>query len=60
MITLATAHPVKFSEAINAAGIDSPPLPAHLQDLMERPEFCTVLEDSVQAVTDFLAEKLSV
>ena len=59
MVTLATAHPVKFSEAINAAGIATPPLPVHLQDLMERPESCTVLENSVQAVTDFLAEKLS-
>ena len=59
MITLATAHPVKFSEAINAAGIDTPPLPHHLQDLMERPESCTVVDNSVQAVTGFLTEKLS-
>ena len=59
MITLATAHPVKFSDAINAAGIATPSLPAHLQDLMERPEFCTVVDNSVQAVTGFLADKLS-
>jgi len=59
MITLATAHPVKFSEAINAAGIATPPLPVHLADLMERPESCTVVENSVQAVTDFLAARLS-
>ncbi len=59
MITLATAHPVKFSEAINAAGIATPPLPVHLQDLMERPESCTVVDNSLQAVTDFLADKLS-
>lgn len=59
MITLATAHPVKFSEAINAAGIETPPLPVHLQDLMERPESCTVVENSVQSVTDFLVANLS-
>ena len=59
MVTLATAHPVKFSEAINAAGIATPPLPPHLEDLMERPEFCTVVDNSVQAVTDYLAGKLS-
>ena len=59
MITLATAHPVKFSDAINAAGIATPPLPVHLQDLMERPESCTVVDNSVQAVTDFMAANLS-
>ena len=59
MVTLATAHPVKFSEAINAAGIATPPLPTHLQDLMERPESCTVVENSVREITDFLAAKLT-
>ncbi|MEZ5492439.1 MAG: threonine synthase [Gammaproteobacteria bacterium] len=59
MITLATAHPVKFSEAINAAGIDTPPLPPHLSDLMQRPEKCAVLDNSVAAVTDFMTRHLS-
>jgi threonine synthase len=54
MVTLATAHPAKFSDAITAAGIPSPPLPAHLADLFDREERCTVLGNDLQAVTDFL------
>ncbi|MCB1670046.1 MAG: threonine synthase [Gammaproteobacteria bacterium] len=58
MVTLATAHPVKFADAIKAAGIPTPPLPAHLSDLMERPERCTVLDNSVSAVTGYLSSHL--
>jgi len=59
MITLATAHPVKFAEAIQAAGIEAPSLPAHLQDLMERPESCTVVDNSVEAVTRYISDRLA-
>ena len=59
MVTLATAHPVKFSDAINAAGIATPALPGHLQDLMDREESCTVVENSVTAVTGYLSKNLS-
>jgi len=37
MITLATAHPVKFPDAVINAGQAAPQLPAHLSDLHERP-----------------------
>ena len=43
MITLATAHPAKFSEAITVAGLDLPELPAHLADLFEREERYSVI-----------------
>ena len=33
MVTLATAHPAKFAEAIAAAGLSEPVLPVHLKDL---------------------------
>ena len=32
MVTLATAHPAKFAEAIAAAGLSEPVLPVHLKD----------------------------
>jgi len=50
MITLATAHPAKFSAAIEQAGLQVPALPAHLSDLFQREERCTVLDNSLDAV----------
>lgn len=59
MITLATAHPVKFAGAVERAGLDSPQLPAHMADLMEREERYEVLPNELSAVTAFMAERLS-
>ncbi len=58
MITLATAHPVKFSEAVEKAGLQSPELPAHMSDLFEREERCTILENDIKAVTSFIRKQL--
>ncbi|TFH73466.1 threonine synthase [Gammaproteobacteria bacterium LSUCC0112] len=58
MITLATAHPVKFADAVTRAGLESPALPAHLQDLFEREERYDVLDNSVDEVTRYLRSKL--
>ena len=58
MICLATAHPAKFSEAIERAGLHTPPLPAHLADLMSREERMTILPASLEAVTGFIQETL--
>ena len=56
MVTLATAHPAKFPEAIQSAGLDiEPPLPLHLQDLFERPERFEVLPNELGAVQGFIA-----
>lgn len=55
MISLSTAHPAKFAEAISAAGIATPALPAHLSDLFEREEKYTVVENSQTAVQDFVS-----
>ena len=48
-ITLATAHPAKFSDAITAAGLPTPQLPAHLADLFEREERYTVVANELAA-----------
>lgn len=53
-ITLATAHPAKFSDAITAAGLAAPALPPHLSDLLDREERYTVVANDLSAVTDFV------
>ena len=56
MVTLGTAHPVKFPDAVREAGIGQElHLPPHLSDLFEREERCTVLENSLTAVQQFVA-----
>ena len=54
MITLGTAHPVKFTDAIDKAGLQAPSLPPHLSDLLERDEEYTVLENSLKTVQNFV------
>jgi threonine synthase len=43
MVTLATAHPAKFPDAVEQATGVRPDLPAHLADLWDRPERATTL-----------------
>ena len=38
VVALACAHPAQFQDAVTRATGTEPPLPAHLADLMERPE----------------------
>jgi threonine synthase len=57
MITLGTAHPVKFEEAVLRAGYEMPKLPHHLTDLMEREERLDVLPADLEAVHKFIADK---
>ena len=54
MITLGTAHPVKFEEAVGRAGFKMPELPHHLQDLMTRDERLNVMPADLKAVQDFI------
>ena len=56
MITLGTAHPVKFPDAVRQAGVgEALHLPAHLSDLFEREERMTVLPNSLADVQAFVA-----
>ena len=57
MITLGTAHPVKFEDAVKRAGFDMPALPHHLTDLMDREERLDVLPADLEAVHAFIAQK---
>jgi threonine synthase len=56
MITLGTAHPVKFEEAAKKAGFEMPKLPHHLADLMEREERFTVLPADINDIHAFIAK----
>lgn len=57
MVTLGTAHPVKFEEAVLRAGYEMPKLPHHLSDLMDREERLDVLPADLKAVHQFIADK---
>ncbi len=60
VITLATAHPAKFPEAISKAGVDfEPPLPHHIADLFERTERYEVLPNELAAVQAFMANNIN-
>jgi threonine synthase len=50
LITLATAHPAKFPDAVHQATGMRPALPTRLADLYERPERCSVLPNDLGAV----------
>jgi len=55
MITMATAHPAKFPDAVERATGERPALPAHLADLLERPERTNRLANDLAAVQQFVA-----
>ncbi|MBP1870539.1 Threonine synthase [Ensifer adhaerens] len=57
MVTLATAHPAKFPDAVkSASGID-PALPTWLADLMNREERFDILEADLKSVETFIGER---
>ncbi len=59
VITLATAHPAKFPDAIRRAGLTQEvELPLHLRDLFEREERFTVLPNELAAVQAFMASNI--
>lgn len=57
MVILGTAHPVKFPEAVEKAGIGKLlELPKHLFDLHAREERCSVLPNDLKAVQAFVSQ----
>lgn len=50
LVTLATAHPAKFPDAVSRATGLHPALPTHLQDMMIRDERFTILPNDLAAV----------
>lgn len=56
MVTLGTAHPVKFPEAVAKSGVGvEPSLPAHMADLFEREERYEVLANELSTVQAYVA-----
>jgi threonine synthase len=54
-VTMATAHPAKFPDAVERATGVRPPLPAHLADLFELPERVTRLPNDLAAIQQFVS-----
>jgi threonine synthase len=50
MVTLATAHPAKFPDAVEAATGIRPALPPRMADLMDRPERMTRVPNDLDAL----------
>jgi threonine synthase len=57
MISLSTAHPAKFPDAVERATGLRPALPERLAHIMEAEERLTVLPDSLEQVEAFIAGK---
>ena len=57
IVTLATAHPAKFGDAVERATGIRPSLPARIGDLFDREERYDVLPATFGAVTSFIAER---
>jgi threonine synthase len=55
MVTMATAHPAKFPDAVERATGERPQLPEHLADLLQRPERVVRLANDLGAVQNFVA-----
>ncbi|MEY3308012.1 MAG: hypothetical protein RLZZ413_2050 [Pseudomonadota bacterium] len=57
MITLATAHPAKFPDAVEAAMGQRPALPLRMADLFDRPERVTRAPDDLAALEALIRER---
>jgi threonine synthase len=57
IVTLATAHPAKFPDAVERATGVRPSLPARLGDLFDREERYAKLPATLKAVTAYIAER---
>ena len=58
MVTLATAHPAKFPDAVAAACGVRPRLPSHMADLMDRPERVIQVPNDLAAIEGLIAREL--
>ncbi|MCB2080185.1 MAG: threonine synthase, partial [Novosphingobium sp.] len=55
IVTLATAHPAKFRDAVERATGSRPALPLRVGDLFQREERCTDLPGEYEAVAEYVA-----
>jgi threonine synthase len=56
IVTLATAHPAKFPDAVERATGQRPPLPSRVGDLFDREERYTELPGDYDAIAAYIAE----
>jgi len=56
LVTLATAHPAKFPDAVEAATGIRPALPPRMADLMDRPERVTRVDNDLAAIEALIEE----
>ncbi len=59
MITLATAHPAKFPDAVQAAMGKRPVLPPRMADLFDRPERITHVPDDLAEIETLIRERIA-
>jgi threonine synthase len=59
VVTLATAHPAKFRDAVERATGQRPSLPVRVGDLFEREERCVDMPGDYAAVAAYIAEHAS-
>ena len=57
IVTLATAHPAKFADAVERATGIRPALPVRVGDIFAREEVCSQLSGNYEAVRDFVAAR---
>ncbi|MEO0359241.1 MAG: threonine synthase, partial [Pseudomonadota bacterium] len=60
MITLATAHPAKFPDAVEDAIGVRPPLPTRMADLYDRPERLTQVPGELAALQAIVRDRIKV
>ena len=58
VVTLATAHPAKFRDAVERATGVRPALPGRIGDLFDRDERCVTLPATLDAVGGYMREQL--
>ena len=59
MVTLATAHPAKFPDAVKAASGVTAPLPPRMADLYDRPERLTRVAGDLAALQAVIRERMT-
>jgi len=59
MITLATAHPAKFPDAVEQASGIRPPLPPRMADLYDRSERMTRVSNDLTALETLIRERIA-
>jgi len=58
MITLATAHPAKFPDAVEAATGHRPSLPPRMADLFDRKERVTRMPNDLKSLASLVRERI--